>query len=156
MEQGSGRETGRRFAPGVSRHRRILILQSLANKWIAYTSDESGTPQVYVQSFPASGSKWQVSTGGGDQPRWRRDGRELFYLAADDKLMAVEVKTDGTFETGVPKPLFEIRSPAEGGPFAISYAAAGDGQRFLVRTAMEQASLTPITVVVNWAAEVKR
>lgn len=126
-------------------------------KWVAYTSDESGTTQVYVQSFPASGNKWQVSTGGGDQPRWRRDGRELFYLAADGKLVAVEVKTDGTFEAGVPKPLFELHSPTVAGPFAISYAATADGQRFLVlRSAVEQASTTPITVVVNWAAEVKQ
>ncbi|MDQ3172256.1 MAG: hypothetical protein M3Q91_00920, partial [Acidobacteriota bacterium] len=90
------------------------------------------------------------------QPRWRRDGRELFYLAADGKLVAVEVKTDGTFEAGVPKPLFEIHGPIEVTTFAISYAAAGDGQRFLVRSVVEQASMTPITVVVNWAAEVKR
>ncbi|MDQ3254066.1 MAG: protein kinase, partial [Acidobacteriota bacterium] len=125
-------------------------------KWIAYTSDESGTLQVYVQSFPATGAKWPVSTSGGDQPRWRRDGRELFYLAADGKLMAVEVKTEGTFEAGVPKPLFETRIPHVAGPSAISYAATGDGQRFLVRSAVEQASTTPITVVVNWTAEVKR
>ncbi|MBA3716207.1 MAG: PD40 domain-containing protein, partial [Pyrinomonadaceae bacterium] len=124
-------------------------------KWIAYTSDESGTTQVYVQSFPAAGSKWPVSTGGGNQPRWRRDGRELFYLA-DGKLMAVEVKTEGTFEAGVPKPLFVIHGPIEVTPFAISYAVTADGQRFLVRSVVEQASTTPITVVVNWAAEVKR
>ncbi|MDQ3256192.1 MAG: hypothetical protein M3R15_20235, partial [Acidobacteriota bacterium] len=125
-------------------------------KWIAYTSDESGTTQVYVQSFPAPGTKWQVSTGGGDQPRWRRDGRELFYLAADGKLMAVEVKTDGTFAAGVPKPLFEIHSPTVAGPIAINYAATADGQRFVGRSAVEEASTTPITVIVNWAAEVKQ
>jgi Tol biopolymer transport system component len=125
-------------------------------KWFAYISDESGAQQVYVQSFSAPGTKWQVSTRGGDQPRWRRDGRELFYMAADSKLMAVEVKTDGMFEVGVPKPLFETYSPRVVGPFAIDYVAAADGQRFLVRTALEQASTTPITVVVNWAADLKR
>jgi eukaryotic-like serine/threonine-protein kinase len=125
-------------------------------KWFAYTSDESGATQVYVQSFPASGAKWPVSTGGGDQPRWRRDGRELFYLAADGKLMAVDVKTDGAFEAGVPRPLFETHSPFAAGPFAINYVTTADGQGFLVRLAVEQSSTPPITVVVNWAAEVKR
>jgi eukaryotic-like serine/threonine-protein kinase len=75
-------------------------------KWIAYTSDESGAPEVYVQTFPASSGKWRISTGGGCQPRWRRDGRELFYIAADRNLMAVDVKLGSTFEAGVPKPLF--------------------------------------------------
>jgi len=125
-------------------------------KWFAYTSDESGAPQVYVQSFPPSGAKWPVSTGGGDQPRWRRDGRELFYLAADSKLMAVDVKTDGAFEAGAPRPLFEIHSPFAAGRSAINYVTAADGQRFLVRLAVEQSSTPPITVVVNWAAGVKK
>src|SRR5262245_3984313 len=76
-------------------------------RWIAYTSDESGTYEVYVRRFPGGGSKWQVSTGGGAQPRWRRDGKELFFLGLDGKLMAVEVKTaDGRFETGPPRALF--------------------------------------------------
>lgn len=69
-------------------------------RWIAYTSDESGQSQIYVQSFPAGAGKFQISAGGGNQPRWRRDGKELFYIAADGKLMAVEVKTAPTFEAG--------------------------------------------------------
>src|SRR5262249_36630279 len=76
-------------------------------RWIAYTSDESGQSQIYVQSFPAGGGKYQVSTGGGTQPRWRRDGKELFYIAADGKLMAVDVKTAPKFEIDVPKALFD-------------------------------------------------
>src|SRR5207249_1138098 len=79
-------------------------------RWVAYASNESGPYQVYVQSFPTSGGKWQVSTGGGAQPLWRRDGKELFYLAPDRKLMAVEVSGAGpTFVPGAPKPLFEAR-----------------------------------------------
>ena len=78
-------------------------------KWIAYTSDESGTRDVYVQTFPAPGGRWRVSTGGGTQPRWRRDGRELFYIAAGRKLMAADVKPGATFEAGVPKLLFDTR-----------------------------------------------
>jgi eukaryotic-like serine/threonine-protein kinase len=126
-------------------------------KWVAYTSDESGTTQVYVQSFPISGSKWQVSTGGGDQPRWWRDGQELFYLAADGKLMTVAVKAETVFEAGITKPLFEMHSPTVAGiPFQNSYAVTADGQRFLVRSAMEQTTSTAITVLVNWTAELKR
>ncbi len=99
-------------------------------KWIAYISDESGAPEVYVQTFPASSGRWRVSTGGGTQPRWRRDGRELFYIAADRKLMAVDVKLGATFEAGVPRPLFGTRAfnVANAGN---SYAVSADGQRFL-------------------------
>src|SRR5260370_27216602 len=79
-------------------------------RWIAYASDESSTWQVYVHSFPASGGKWLVSTNGGYFPAWRRDGKELFYVSADKKMMAVEVKGEGaTFERGVPKVLFDMR-----------------------------------------------
>jgi Tol biopolymer transport system component len=76
-------------------------------RWVAYVSDESGRAEVYVQSFPATGGKWQISSGGGDEPLWRRDGKELFYVAADGKLMAAEVnQSASTFQAGVPKPLF--------------------------------------------------
>ena len=70
--------------------------------WVAYTSDESGRLEVYVQPFPAAGGKWQISTNGGENPKWRRDGKELFYLGLDRRLMAVEVKTAPTFEAGLP------------------------------------------------------
>jgi eukaryotic-like serine/threonine-protein kinase len=125
-------------------------------RWIAYTANESGTRQVYVRSFPASSGKWQVSTNGEAQPQWRRDGRELFYLSPDRKLMAVEVKGDGsTFEAGVPKALFELlRIPGPGS--WNSYAATADGQRFLVTSLLEEATSTPTTVVLNWTADLKR
>ena len=121
-------------------------------KWIAYTSDESGAPEVYVQTFPASGGKWRVSTGGGSQPRWRRDGRELFYIAADRKLMAVDVKLGSTFEAGVPKPLFGPLGVLTLTDFRNHYAVTADGQRFLINTTIEGADAAPITVVVNWTA----
>ncbi|HET6645923.1 MAG TPA: protein kinase [Pyrinomonadaceae bacterium] len=124
-------------------------------KWIAYTSDESGGPEVYVQTFPASGGKWRVSTGGGCQPRWRRDGRELFYIAADRKLMAVDVKLGSTFEAGVPKPLFGPLGVLTLTDFRNHYAVTADGQRFLINTTIEGADTTPITVVVNWTAELR-
>jgi Tol biopolymer transport system component len=118
-------------------------------KWIAYESDDSGSSQVWVQSFPA-GSKWQVSSEGGSLPRFRRDGKELFYLAANGKLMAVEVKANPSgLEFSAPKPLFDAHSTAR-------YAVTGDGQRFLMSTPVEESTTAPITVILNWTAEAKR
>jgi Tol biopolymer transport system component len=82
-------------------------------KWIAYVSDESGSLQVYVQSFPVLTGKWQVSSGGGSQPRWRHDGKELFYLAPDRKLMAVNLRAGQTFDYDSPQALFETILPFE-------------------------------------------
>jgi len=118
-------------------------------RWMAYTSNETGRAEVYVQSFPLSGAKWQVSTNGGDNPRWRRDGKELFYLAADQKLMAAAVNEEGTFKAGVPKVLFQTREVVG----RYRYAVTADGQRFLVNTPLEEANTAPITVVLNWTAE---
>ena len=125
-------------------------------KWITYTSDESGAPEVYVQTFPASDSKWRVSTDGGGQPRWRRDGRELFYIAADRKLMAVDVKPGATFEAGVPKTLFDTRVLTVTDNFRNHYAVTADGQRFLINSNVEETNAAPISVVVNWTAGLKR
>src|SRR5688572_11768275 len=127
-------------------------------RWVAYTSNESGTWQVYVQSFPASGGKWQVSTNGGTHPQWRRDGKELFYISADRKLMAVDVKGEGpTFDAGVPKALFELRLQTLGLPRPGEvYVTAADGQRFLVTSAPEERITTPTTVVMNWTADLKK
>jgi Tol biopolymer transport system component len=75
-------------------------------RWMAYVSDESKSSQVYVRSFPPSGGKWRVSVGGGTEPRWRRDGKELYFITPDRKVMAVQVKLEATFEIGVPKKLF--------------------------------------------------
>jgi hypothetical protein len=126
-------------------------------KWIAYTSSESGQWQVYVQSFPDGRRKLSVSTNGGAQPRWRGDGRELYYLTPDRKLMAVEMKGDGdSFEAGVPRPLFEMRG-AGGFPGSNSYDVARDGKRFLVRVSVqEEEDARPVTVVLNWTAGLKR
>jgi Tol biopolymer transport system component len=123
-------------------------------KWFAYTSNESGRSEVYVQSFPPSGGKWQVSTGGGAQPHWRRDGKELFYVAPDRKLMAVDVKSGATFETSAPKTLFQTLVVRYDAP--NRYVVAGEGQRFLVNCPVEEVSQTPITVVLNWTAGLKK
>jgi len=123
-------------------------------KWIVYTSDESGAPEVYVQTYPASGGRWRVSTSGGSQPRWRRDGKELFYISADRKLMAVDVKLGKTFESGEPKALFGTRVFTLAA-FRNFYAVTADGQRFLINSTIEETS-APINVVVNWTAGLKR
>ena len=126
-------------------------------RWVAYISNESGLFQVYVQSFPSSGGKWQVSTGGGAQPHWRRDGKELFYLAPDRKLMAVEVNGTGpTFVPGVPKPLFDAHVSTAFPGNAHYYTVTGDGQRFLVNTFVGESTPVPFTIVMNWTAGLKR
>jgi serine/threonine protein kinase len=118
-------------------------------RWVAYRSDEAGTVEVYVAPFPGPGGKRQVSNGGGDWPRWRADGTEIFYRAPDNMLMVAAVNGRGpTFEIGAVKPLFQMRSAGTG----HAYAVTADGQRFLVNTAPEEASAAPITVVVNWTA----
>lgn len=126
-------------------------------RWLAYVSDQSGRAEVYVQPFPSSAGKWQISTNGGDQPAWRRDGKELFYLAADKKIVAVEVKAGSTFETGAQRALFQtrVRDNTLTGD-RNQYAVASNGQRFLVVTPVSESSAAPITVVLNWHSDLKR
>jgi Tol biopolymer transport system component len=138
----------------------FLYLQSPVNEdhprfspdghFVAYTSDEHGRWEVYVQTFPASGGKWIVSTNGGAQPRWRRDGKELFFIAPDRMMMAVDVKLEGSvFEAGVPKVLFQTNVVSYPNPRNV-YDVSADGQRFIIITPPEETSSTPITVVANW------
>jgi len=125
-------------------------------RWLAYASDESGIFEVYVRPFPAPGGKWQVSISGGTQPQWRRDGKELFYLSEDGGLRAVEVKAGSTFEASASKPLFQARFPTASAPFWRTYSVTSDGQRFLVTRLMEEDRAIPITVVLNWTADLKK
>ena len=134
-------------------------------RWVAYQSNESKTMQIYVRPFRGSGGPWQVSsTEGGSQPRWRPDGRELFYVAPDARLMAVPIAVGAdaqTLEAGAPKPLFRTRlaSGAGGNVSGLmskqQYAVASDG-RFLMNVAVEAATAPPITVVLNWDAALKK
>jgi eukaryotic-like serine/threonine-protein kinase len=127
-------------------------------RWIAYASNESGADEVYVQSFPTPGNKRQASTNGGVQPRWRKDGRELFYLASDQRLMAVRVKLDSTFEADAPVPLFRTRLIPQGSQslgLPTAYDVSPDGQRFVVTIPPEDLG-PPITVVLNWVGALKR
>jgi eukaryotic-like serine/threonine-protein kinase len=120
-------------------------------KWVAYASNESGRWEVYVTSFPEAKGKWQVSSGGGEEPRWRADGKELFYLAADAKLMAAPVQTGQGFNAGAPVVLFQT-NPKE--TVATSemflYDVAADGQKILVNTALKNAQTQPMTVILHW------
>jgi hypothetical protein len=125
-------------------------------RWIAYGSNESGKFEVYVQRFPPSSGKWQISTTGGDEPQWRRDGKELFYLATDNRIMAVDVKAESTdFHAGVPKPpLFEIHgTPARR---RNHFVVTANGQRSLAVLPLEQTHSSPITVVTNWMEQLKQ
>lgn len=134
------------------------------NRWIAYASDESGKTEIYVQPFPASSStagKTKVSEGGGTHPRWRRDGKELFYISGDQRMMAVEVgagaSPSGPFKAGIPKALFKTMRPEapnrETGPF--QWAVSADGQRFLIDSVPTVTAEAPITVVTNWQGGVE-
>jgi serine/threonine protein kinase len=122
-------------------------------RWIAYTSSESGSSEVYVQSFPSGGGKRQVSTNGGVGPQWRGDGRELFYYARDGKLMAVSVRSGATFEAGAPLKLFDFRSGSTTIVTLPPYAATADGQRFLINSIVETQASAPLTLIVNWARQ---
>ncbi len=127
------------------------------NRWIAYASDESGRFEVYVRAFPSANSQLTISPAGGMQPEWRRDGRELFYISRDRKLMAVPVTTDGdAFSTGVPRALFEVGLPEPSPPYPSDYAVSADGQRFLLNSVVDQPNTPPLTVVLNWAATLKK
>jgi dipeptidyl aminopeptidase/acylaminoacyl peptidase len=127
-------------------------------KWMAYDSDESGQTQVYIQAVPPNGSKWQVSNAGGLQPIWRRDGKELFYISTDDKLMAAPIKLSSTVAPGTPQLLFDVASfkqPTVG----ISYSVSRDGQKFLLSApagSLAAAGVPSITVVTNWQASLNK
>jgi eukaryotic-like serine/threonine-protein kinase len=121
-------------------------------RYIAYTTNESGRFEVYVQSFPPSNNKWPVSSGGGVLPLWRRDGRELFYLTLDGKVMSVDVKT-GPFDSGTPKQLFQ--TDIQAGP-GLPYAVTPDGSRFLIKAGTDKHNSAPLTVVLNWTAKLKQ
>jgi serine/threonine protein kinase/Tol biopolymer transport system component len=120
-------------------------------RFIAYSSNESGTQEVYVMDFPKPTGKWKVSTEGGAEPQWRRDGRELFYLGGRPrKLMTVDVRAVGaTFQAGVPRALFEANLDPRAN-VRNRYVVSPDGQRFLIIAPAEQAGPTPLTVVLNW------
>src|SRR5580658_6790404 len=126
-------------------------------KWVAYASNESGKWEIYVTSFPDAHGKWQVSNGGGDEPRWKGDGSELFYLAADGKILAVPVKEGANFNPGAPVALFQANQRALVATSEhVAYDVTRDGQRFLINTRVKNGEIQPMSVVLNWDAESKK
>ena len=129
--------------------------------WIAYASSESGRSEIYVQPFRSGAGKSTISTGGGIAPRWRGDGRELFYLTAQgSRLLAVDIRADGSkLEAGTPKQLFETAIVNSGHPAPYHpYAVSADGQRFLIPlpVSMGDEDAAPVVVVTNWLAAIKK
>ncbi len=143
----------------------ILVLQtpfsesrpalSPDGRWLAYQSNESGRFEVYVQAFPVAEGKWQVSTAGGVEPLWRRDGKELYYSSPDLKLMAVGIESGATIRAGIPQPLFQARIHSKTN-VRSHYLPTADGQRFLMLAPLGRESMPPTTIVLNWSAELAR
>src|SRR6266403_4820232 len=126
-------------------------------RWVAYASNETGRMEIYVSAFPTANGKWQLSSAGGQEPRWRRDGKELFYLSAEGKMMAVTVNTGAGFEAGSPVALFQPhrRQPVSAQDF-FSYDVSGDAQRFLIATRVDEANAAPPSVFLNWVSEMEK
>ena len=125
-------------------------------RWLAYSSNESGRSEIYVQAYPGPGGKWQISTEGGTEPLWSRNGRELFYRNGN-RMMAVDITTQPNFSAGKPKLFFEGQYE----PTLVSnanYDISPDGQRFLMLKAIETEAAAPtqINVVLNWFEELKQ
>ncbi|HET6180928.1 MAG TPA: protein kinase [Candidatus Sulfotelmatobacter sp.] len=121
-------------------------------RWVAYASDESGAWEIYVTSFPGAAGKWQVSRGGGSEPRWRGDGKEIFYIAPSGMLMTVSVNAASDFATGTPAPLFQIHGRAPiSSTDVFTYDVAKDGKRFLVNRYVKPEHVPPLTILLNTA-----
>jgi len=142
---------------------RVSFLNSKANetngqissdgKWAAYASDESGAWEIYVTSFPGAQGKFQVSRGGGTEPRWRADGKEIFYISTTGMLMSVPVNSGSGFSTGSPAPLFQIHGRAPiSSTDVFTYDVAKDGKRFLVNSYVRPDHVAPLTVLLHAAA----
>jgi Tol biopolymer transport system component/predicted Ser/Thr protein kinase len=126
-------------------------------KWVTYASNETGKWEIYVTSFPEAKGKWQVSTAGGEQPRWGSDGKELFYLSSDGKMMAAPVTTGTKFNPSTPVALFQTtpRQPVSSSDLFV-YDVSRDGQRFLINTRVKQAETEPMSVILNWPEKLNK
>jgi eukaryotic-like serine/threonine-protein kinase len=126
----------------------------LGPRWVAYESNESGRYEIYIDSFPEPKGRVRISTDGGEYPEWSPDGRELYYVSRDSKLMAVGLKmgTDSV-EPSTPRESFSLRATETG---QSPYEVAADGRRFLVRATPQRQAAQPLTVIVNWPALFKQ
>jgi Tol biopolymer transport system component len=119
-------------------------------KWVAYASNETGEWEIYVTTFPGAAGKWQVSHGGGSEPRWRADGKAIFYIGPKQMLTTVPVNTAGSFSTGAQRPLFQIHSrPPISSTDLFTYDVSRDGKRFLVNQYVKPAEIPPLSIVLN-------
>ncbi|HSY00578.1 MAG TPA: protein kinase [Acidobacteriaceae bacterium] len=152
------------FVAPVSGGRATPLLQDTASetngqispdgKWAAYASNETGAWEIYVTTFPAGTGKWQVSRGGGGEPRWRADGKEMFYLSPTGMLIAVPVTLGDTFASGAPAPLFQVRGRAPiSSTDLFTYDVTRDGQRFLVNEYLKPPHNAPLVIIQNALAE---
>jgi len=122
-------------------------------RYVAYSSNESGRWEIYVAPFPGPGGNWKVSSDGGSQPRWRRDGKELFYMTPDGALMAVTVRETPTFDADTPKRLFSFRRREPVSTLDLyAYDVSADGQRFLVNTDVGETTTAPLTIRLDWTS----
>ncbi len=122
--------------------------------WLAYASNESGRDEVYMTTFPRPGGKWQISTAGGSDPVWRKDGREIVFQSLDDKIMAAAVDSRGReFQVGLVEQLFQWPMPSQRG---AEWTMSADGERFLVISASNRSAVGPIQLVLNWQEELER
>jgi Tol biopolymer transport system component len=142
---GDGKATPLISTPFIENNARF----SPDGRWLAYESNEPGKREVFVQPFPPTGQKWQVSTNGGASPRWMKGGRELMYFEPPEMRKLIEVRTEPTFQASVPKDLFAT-------PRAQGSAATSDGQRFLFNMPAADVAPNPMTLVLNWTAGLKK
>jgi hypothetical protein len=119
-------------------------------KWLAYANDETGRQEVYIQPFPTGSGRWQVSTAGGVGPKWRKDGKELFFWSTDQQMMAVDVSQKGTsLQLGTPHALFKAANVS-------GYTVSADGKKFVMNTVLPQSINEPLTLITNWPADLKQ
>ena len=146
----------RKAFPVVQNQQFDMVQPALSpdGKWLAYMSPESGRPEVYVVPFTQGGGKWLVSNAGGRFPLWRRDGRELFYLSLDNKIISAEITAQGTrFAIGKVNPLFQANPVFSTG---WCYDVSSDGKKFVINTQADEKTAEPLTLIINWAALLKK
>jgi Tol biopolymer transport system component len=150
-----GKAAGQPFPVVDTSFQELMGEFSPDGRWVSYQSNESGQYEIYVQAFPQPGVRTQISTNGGSQPRWRPDGRELFYMGLDSRLMVASIAEDGKnqLQAASPVGLFGVKTPL--GPVPIpqkqQYAVGGDGQRLLVNSLTDEATASAITLILNWS-----
>jgi Tol biopolymer transport system component len=123
-------------------------------KWLAYASEETGRLEIYVMPFPGPGGKYQVSTGGGDNPKWSSDGRQLFFSNDIGEILAADVRESGAaLQLGTPREV--LKAPMVGGP-EVPFAVSADGKRLLLNQTGTDTMQLPLALVTNWTAELKK